>query len=299
MSNIATINHAPELAWNRDRIDLIKTTFCKGSTDQELELFVSTCKRLQLSPEARQVFAVKRWDSRERREVMSIQVSIDGFRLVAERSGKYAGQLGPFWCGKDGQWREVWLEDNPPQAAKVGILRDDFKEPVWGIATWKSYCQTNKQGQPTPMWKNMGDVMLAKCAEALGLRKAFPHELSGVYTNDEMQQAHTPHEPIQVQETIEAPKPDPMTRTEKMLATFVALGANRQMVEDQVGSDILAMTPENFEELQGIYQGLKAGEFTVDDWAKNLYGDAAEPSPDVNPVDTSDEVKAQQINDLF
>jgi phage recombination protein Bet len=182
-----------EMAMSPEQVDLVKRTICKGATDDELRLFLHACKRMGLDPLAKQVHAVKRWDRDAGREVMSIQVGIDGFRVVAERSGKYAGQTPPEWCGPDGEWKPVWLSATPPAAARCGVLRSDFKEPIYGVARWSSYAQLKKDGSPTTMWARMPDVMLSKCSESIALRKAFPADLSGVYTPDEMGQADVPH----------------------------------------------------------------------------------------------------------
>lgn len=175
-------------ALTREQIELIKDTIAKGATDEELRHFVAVCERLGLDPFAKQIYLVKRYDNKLGRNVATPQVSIDGFRVVAERTGQYRGQTAPEWCGYDGVWRDVWLDDEPPQAARVGIWRENNREPLFRPARLSSFVQMYN-GHPAPLWRTMPEVMLLKCAEAQALRAAFPNHLGGIYTTDEMGQA--------------------------------------------------------------------------------------------------------------
>lgn len=190
-----------DAAFSDSQVETWKRTFCKGATDDEANMFVQTAKRLRLDPHARQIWLVKRYDSQVKGQVATPQVSIDGLRLIAERTGDYAGQSIPQWCGKDGKWTDVWLEDGPPAAARVGVYRKGFVEALIRVARYASYVQVTdvyEKGQktgdkrPNSMWAKMPDAMLAKCAESLALRAAFPNELSGVYTDAEMGHAENP-----------------------------------------------------------------------------------------------------------
>ena len=287
--NGGPLTHVHKDEFTRERIELWKRTFCKGATDDELALFIAVCKRTGLSPEARQVFAVKRWDRKENREVLSIQISIDGFRVIAERSGKYAGQKEAMYCDTDGKWTDVWLHRNKfPKAVKVGVLRRDFLEPCYAIAVWESYCQTDKGGQPLHMWRNMPEVMLSKCAEALALRKAFPNELSGLYTNDEMAQASN-EVPVKVLEAVATTttppvaetlldeiriKPDDIIylaeRSRKLLEAMATFHIDRELFERYMQKSVAHFTDKDFDACSTLYKRLNTGVYNKEMMANEI-----------------------------
>ena len=269
--------------WTARDIEVIRQTVVPGATDAELALFARVCARTGLDPFARQVYGIKRGGR------LTISTSIDGFRLIAERTGKYAGQLGPFWCGPDGQWREVWLAPEPPAAARVGVLRSDWREPLWAVARFASYAQEGG------LWQRMPDLMIAKVAESLALRRAFPNELSGVYTAEEMDQAQAegPAEPPARPEPRREAQAQPR-RAERPAAAVAEDAGPGEVVE-------VAARPAgrvNLGPLHGVIgrvartdgDGLSAEEVHAfaHDWAVARFG-----------VGSMTELTPQQLNDLL
>ena len=148
----------------------------------DVAVFFHQAKRTGLDPFNREIYMITR------KGKPTIQTGIDGFYKIANRAARANGGTWgipeTLWCGEDGQWRDVWLSKKAPAAAKVTVERDGSKFTVVAV--------TDEYKAQGPLWEKMPARMVAKCAEALAIRKAFPGDLSGLYTSEEMMQADSP-----------------------------------------------------------------------------------------------------------
>lgn len=213
-TNLAVIPQPRE--FSRDEMSVIKDVIARGASDVELKMFVAMAQKLGLDPLSKQIHCVKR---RARLadgsygDAMTIVVGIDGYRLVAERTGRYCPGKAPTY--------EYDAHGKVASAtAYVLKLAGGAWHEVSAVAFWEEYAQLNKDGQPTAMWAKMPRLMLAKCAEALALRRAFPAELSGVYTDDEMQQASNEPAAAPAPVVIAAPTPAAPSPTKNTAPTI-------------------------------------------------------------------------------
>lgn len=163
-----------------EQIQLLKSTVCKDHTNEEFAVFLNVCKRVQLDPFAKQIYSIK-YSGR-----MTTQTSIDGLRLIADRTGRYApGRAPTFTYDKDGK-----LESATAYIMK--LVGDKWFE-VGSTAIMKEYQNAFNQ-----LWQKLPHAMLSKCAEATALRRAFPNETSGLYSTEEMSQSAEQRPTIQM-----------------------------------------------------------------------------------------------------
>jgi phage recombination protein Bet len=171
MTALTKIENMP-LEITQDQVDLLKNTVCKGASNDELQLFLHVCRKTGLDPLMKQIYSIPRGGQR------TIQTSIDGLRLIAERTKKYAPGKEPVYN----------YDDKSNLISATSFVKKMTCDGTWHeVAATSMFCEYNP-GNNT-FWKKMPHVMLAKCAEAAALRKAFPNEMSGIYAEEEMEQS--------------------------------------------------------------------------------------------------------------
>lgn len=226
----------------------------EGATREDLAVFFHQAVRTGLDPFARQIYMIGRYTKGGMKQ--TIQTGIDGYRLIARRAADASretfGYEDTLWCGEDGVWRDVWLSKSAPAAAKVTVLRNG--ERFSAVALFSEYAGTTKDGSYTQMWATKGAIMIAKCAEALALRKAFPQDLSGIYTAEEMAQADN--------ETLATPAPQQRAQHATRPASRVAQAMAAEAQPEQQMEDLGERPTRDFlkeaEDAQGDVDLLRA-----------------------------------------
>jgi phage recombination protein Bet len=184
---------------------LIRRTVAADCNDAEFELFIHSARHLGLDPLRRQIYALVYNKNDAAKRKMSIITAIDGFRVIAERTGDYRPDEEEPTITYDAERKS---ETNPLGIEKATVRVWKFSHGDWHKVTASAYWDEfaplkdewafdDESGRRKPTgkktlegnWPKMGRVMISKCAEAQALRKAWPDAFSGVYVAEEMDRA--------------------------------------------------------------------------------------------------------------
>jgi hypothetical protein len=102
-----------------------------------------------------------------------------GFHAIANSHQQYDGMETGF-VGKEGEYLPMTYPKSDFIGAWAKVYRKDRKIPLEAVAMLAEYDKQQSN------WKTMKRIMIVKCAESLALRKAFPQEFNGLYTQEEM-----------------------------------------------------------------------------------------------------------------
>lgn len=181
------------VTWTGKQLSLIRQTVARDCNPAEFDMFVHTCRALRLDPLRRQAhaFVFSKNDAAKRQ--LTIVTSISGYRSIAERTGAYRpDDKAPRY-----EMGEKNADSNP-----LGIIRCEvtvYKHshgewwPVVGEAWWDEYVPLydGKIDKFKTGWTKMPRIMIAKCAEANALRKAWPDNFAGVHEESEVDRSHS------------------------------------------------------------------------------------------------------------
>ena len=191
LARTGTAEHSIVHLTTQDIDTLVKSNIIPADTPKAtIELFGRFCKESGLSPFRRQIHLIKRGDK------FTIQTGIDGYRATANRTGLYAGSDDYIFDEGINEYQHIQTKRGHPTTATSTVYKlvGNTRVPFTATMRWDEYFPGEKQGF---MWMKMPYLMAGKCAESLALRKAFPEELAGIYTDEEMMQADIKTLPMQ------------------------------------------------------------------------------------------------------
>jgi phage recombination protein Bet len=163
----------------------------KGTPPEQVAIFASVCRERNLSPFSKQIYLIPRGGK------YTIQTSIDGLRVIAERTGKYVASSD--YSFNEGKTQFEMLKEGLkiPITATVTVTKANGHTGTFtATVNWDSYYPGDSLGH---LWKKFPFLMLGKCAEALALRKAFPEAIGNIYIEEEMQQSEMVIEPQKIE----------------------------------------------------------------------------------------------------